>query len=101
MRQGHKGDEVELIKNRLYQGGKISQLWKMFVAAQLTGEFSFLGREQSTAIRLMNGRVKDLTFRGRHITITGMAGLNAFKTFIRQDATVRFSIMVTETEGQE
>ncbi len=98
MSQSGSASEVELIKNRLYQGGKIFPLWRMFLAAGLTGEFIFTGHENSTTIQLVDGKVKELTFKGPHIIITGMAGFNAFKKVMRKDATARFSIIVSDAE---
>lgn len=87
---------VELVNNRLFQGGKVLPLWQMFRAGRLTGHFIFKGQDWSTTIGLEQGKVRDLTYQERLKKVRGIDGFKELKRSLSNDSATRFSIMVPE-----
>ncbi len=87
---------VELIKNRLFQGGRLLAVWQVFRAGQLTGAFVFKGQQWSTCIDLKNGKVQRLVFQEQGRKISGMDGFAALKHKITSDGATRFTVLVPE-----
>lgn len=87
---------IELVNNRLFQGGKVLSLWQMFRAGQLTGHFIFKGQDWSTTVGLEQGNVLDLTYQERQRKVRGLDGFRELKRALSNDTATRFSIMVPE-----
>jgi hypothetical protein len=96
MVQTEKQYSVELIQNRLFQGGRLLAIWQVFRSGQLTGAFRFSGQQWMTSIRLEQGKVTDLQFHGQGCRLSGMEGFAALKKMLSGDETTRFSVRVAE-----
>ena len=96
MAQNDMFNTVELVKSRLFQGGRVLPLWQMFRTGELTGQFVFTGQDWSTAINLAGGRVKSLVFQDRYKKVVGMEGFAELKRILATDGATRFSIIVPE-----
>lgn len=87
---------IQLVNNRLFQGGKALSFWQMFRAGQLTGDFIFKGQDWSTTIGLEQGKVRDLIYQERLRKVKGIEGFHELKRALSNDTATRFSIMVPE-----
>ncbi len=87
---------VELVKNRLFQGGRVYPLWQVFRTGQLTGQFVFQGQDWSTSIDMADGRVRSLVFQNQEIKASGIDGFGELKRALSGDSAARFSILVPE-----
>ena len=85
---------LDLVKSRLFQGGRVYPLWQVFRIGQLTGQFFFQGQEWSTTIDLAEGKVKSLVFQNRATKAVGMEGFGELKRVLTSDDATRFSILV-------
>ena len=91
---------VELVKSRLFQGGRVFPLWQMFRTGELTGQFIFTGQDWSASVDLACGRVKELVFQDRYKKVTGMEGFAGLKRILATGGATRFSILVPEKVEQ-
>ena len=100
MAQSSMFNTIELVKSRLFQGGRVFPLWQMFRTGELTGQFTFTGQDWSTSINLTGGRVKTLVFQDRYKKVTGMDGFAELKRILALDGATRFSVIVPEKVEQ-
>jgi hypothetical protein len=87
---------VDLVKNRLFQGGRVLPLWQMFRVGQLDGWFVLTGQDWSATIDLAGGQGKGLVVRDRYKKATGLEGFAELQRFVMHDCASRFSIIVPE-----
>ena len=100
MVQNNAFHSVELVKNRLFQGGRVYPLWQVFRTGQLTGQFLFQGQDWSTSIDMAEGRVMALVFQTRNTKASGIEGFGELKRALGNDGAARFSIHVPEEMPQ-
>ena len=100
MAQSSMFNTIELVKSRLFQGGRVFPHKKKKQNGEQTAQFTFTGQDWYTSINLTGGRVKTLVFQDRYKKVTCMDGFAELKRILALDGATRFSVIVPEKVEQ-
>ncbi|MBL4903458.1 hypothetical protein JYT85_01170 [Desulfocapsa sp. AH-315-G09] len=90
----YKTEEMTaLVHNRLFRGGRIGHLWRVFRGNQLSGIFQISGDGQACNLEIVQGTTARFSFEDQQDNRDSDKTLERLKHFVRK-TDVRFSIYV-------
>jgi hypothetical protein len=93
MNQYNTEEMTALVHNRLFRGGRIGHLWRVFRSNHLSGIFQISGDGQKCSLEMVQGATARFTFEGQQERLDSDKALKRLKHFVRKRG-ARFSIYV-------
>jgi len=93
MNQDNTEEMTTLVHTRLFRGGRIGHLWRVFRSNHLSGIFQISGDGQTCNLEIVRGATASFTFEDQQESWDSDKTLERLKHFVRKSG-VRFSIYV-------